>query len=329
MILHGSPETTDKERTTTTKRIANIRFFDPLFKGLALMMAIGVVALLFYMIFVLIIESRLSIKKFGFGFITGQEWNPVTGEFGALPYIFGTIVSSIIAVAVATPISVGVALFLSEMAPKWLSRSMSFMVELLAAIPSVIYGLWGLFVFVPFVRDYIQKPIGKNFNWIPLFSGPPIGIGMLSAGLILAIMIIPIITAISKDVISAVPNLQREGALALGATKWEVLKKAVLPYAKMGILGGIILGLGRAIGETMAVTMVIGNRPQIKASLFSPAHSMAAVIANEFTEATENEYLSALIEIGLLLFAVTFILNLMARIFIWSVARGPKGGIRE
>ncbi len=302
---------------------------DRIFKVITLLAASAVVALLFAIIIKLYTQSSFSIDKFGFSFITSTDWNPVTGEYGALPFIFGTVVSSFIAILIAVPISVGVAIFLTEIAPRWLSTPIGFLVELLAAIPSVIYGLWGIFIFVPFVRNYIQMPLHDVLGWMPLFSGPPLGIGMLAAGLILAIMIIPIITAISKDIISSVPILQREGALALGATKWETIKYAVLPYAKTGILGGIILGLGRAIGETMAVTMVIGNRAEISSSIFAPAHSMAAVIANEFTEATEDVYLSAIIEIGLLLFLVTFVLNGLARFFIWSVARGPRGGIRQ
>lgn len=309
--------------------LSSASWVDRLFKGITLLAASVVVAILIAIILELYTQSSFSIDKFGFSFITSTDWNPVTGEYGALPFIFGTIVSSFIAILIAVPISVGVAVFLTEIAPRWLSTPIGFLVELLAAIPSVIYGLWGIFVFVPFIRNYIQMPLQDVLGWMPLFSGPPLGIGMLSAGLILAIMIIPIITAISKDIISSVPILQREGALALGATKWETIKFAVLPYAKTGILGGIILGLGRAIGETMAVTMVIGNRAEIKTSLFAPAHSMAAVIANEFTEATEDVYLSAIIEIGLLLFLVTFVLNGLARFFIWSVARGPRGGIRQ
>lgn len=299
---------------------------DIIFRNLTFTACLGVIILLGFIIFKLIMQSTLSIDKFGLKFITSVEWDPIMGEFGAGAYIYGTIMSSLIAIFIATPVSVGIALYLTEIAPPWLSTPVGFLVELLAAIPSVIYGLWGIFVFVPFIREYIQKPLGDLFGWLPLFSGTPLGIGMLSAGLILAIMIIPIITSISRDIISSVPTLQREGAMALGATKWEVIKYAILPFAKTGILGGIILGLGRALGETMAVTMVIGNRPEIKASLFAPAHSMAAVIANEFTEATDDIYLSALIEVGLLLFLVTFVMNGLARIFIWSVARGPKGG---
>jgi phosphate transport system permease protein len=287
-----------------------------------------IIVLLIWMIIAIAIQSQLSLEKFGFQFLTSTDWDPVKGLFGALPFIYGTIVSSIVAIAVAAPISIGVALFLTEMAPKWLRTPIGFLIELLAAIPSILFGLWGLFVFVPFVREWIQKPIGKILGWFPLFSGAPIGLGMLSAGLLLAIMIIPIITALARDIIGNVPNIQKEGALALGATRWEMIWKVVLPYARSGILGAVILGLGRALGETMAVTMVIGNRAEIKASLFAPSHSMAAVIANEFTEATGDLYLSSLIEVGLILFLVTFLLNALARFLIWSVAKGPKGGIR-
>ncbi|MCC2686451.1 MAG: phosphate transporter rane protein 1, PhoT family [Paenibacillaceae bacterium] len=287
-----------------------------------------IIVLLIWMIIAIAIQSQLSLEKFGFQFLTSTDWDPVKGLFGALPFIYGTIVSSIVAIAVAAPISIGVALFLTEMAPKWLRTPIGFLIELLAAIPSILFGLLGLFVFVPFVREWIQKPIGKILGWFPLFSGAPIGLGMLSAGLLLAIMIIPIITALARDIIGNVPNIQKEGALALGATRWEMIWKVVLPYARSGILGAVILGLGRALGETMAVTMVIGNRAEIKASLFAPSHSMAAVIANEFTEATGDLYLSSLIEVGLILFLVTFLLNALARFLIWSVAKGPKGGIR-
>jgi len=321
-------DTHTRKRTCSLRRkykIPNI-YLDNLFWILTFIASLGVILLLGFIILKLYMQSALSINKFGFEFITGIEWDPVHGDYGAGAYIYGTVMSSLIAILIATPLSVGIALYLTEIAPPWFNTPAGFLIEILAAIPSVIYGLWGIFVFVPLIRDYIQKPLGNLFGWVPLFSGPPLGIGLLSAGFILAIMIIPIITSISRDIIDSVPVLQREGAIALGATKWEVIKYAVLPYAKSGIMGGVILGLGRALGETMAVTMVIGNRPEINASLFAPAHSMAAVIANEFTEATEEIYLSALIEIGLLLFLVTFVMNGLARLFIWSVARGPGRG---
>jgi len=291
-------------------------FLDKFFKNITLFFAIIVVALMLWMVVALIIQSRLSIKNFGFSFITSTDWNPIEDKFGALPFIYGTIVSSIIAVLIATPISIGIGLFLTEISNKWMKTIISFMVQILASIPSILYGLWGLYIFVPFMRDYFQKPVSKVLGWFPLFSGAPIGLGMLTAGLILAIMIIPIIAALTVDIIETVPRDLKAGSLALGSTKWEMIWNVVLPYAKQGILGAVIMGLGRALGETMAVTMVIGNRAEIMASLFAPGHSMAAVIANEFNEATGALYYSSLIEIGLLLFLVTFILNAIARVFI-------------
>lgn len=291
-------------------------FLDKFFKNITLFFAILVVALMLWMVISLLIQSNLSIKKFGVSFITSTDWNPVEDKFGALPFIYGTIVSSIIAVLIATPISIGIGLFLTEISNKWMKTIISFMVQILASIPSILYGLWGLYIFVPFMRDYFQKPVSKVLGWFPLFSGAPIGLGMLTAGLILAIMIIPIIAALTVDIIETVPSDLKAGSLALGSTKWEMIWNVVLPYAKQGILGAVIMGLGRALGETMAVTMVIGNRAEIMASLFAPGHSMAAVIANEFNEATGALYYSSLIEIGLLLFLVTFILNAIARVFI-------------
>ncbi len=304
------------------------RIWDAGFKWSTFLFGLLILLLFVWIVVVLTRESSQSFKAFGFGFIFSQDWNPVKGVFGALPFIFGTVVSSVIAIIIAAPISIGVALFITEMSPKWLKRPVGFMIELLAAIPSILYGLWGLFILVPFIRDWLQKPLSKILGDFPLFTGAPIGLGMLTAGILLAIMIIPIITALTRDIISVVPSLQKEGYMALGATKWEIIWKIILPYSRPGILGACILGLGRALGETMAVTMVIGNRAEIKASLFAPGHSMAAVIANEFTEATESIYLSSLIEIGLLLFLVTLVLNVAARFLIWTVARGPKGGTR-
>jgi len=265
-------------------------------------------------------SSWLSIKEFGFGFLVGQVWDPIKGEFGALPFIYGTIVSSIIAVLIATPLSLGVAVFLVEQAPKSIARPMAFLVELLAAIPSVVYGLWAIFVLAPFLREYIFPPLQSTFGWLPFFKGTPTGIGMFTGGIILAVMITPIITAVVRDILESVPVTQREAALALGATKWETTR-IVLANASSGIAGAVILGLGRAIGETMAVTMIIGNRPQISASLFDPAYTIASVIANEFTEATGDLYLSALIEMCLILFVVTFIVTALAKLLILSVSR--------
>lgn len=296
-------------------------FLDILFKNTTLFFAVIVVVLMIWMVIALIIQSKLSIEKFGFSFINSIEWDPVQDKFGALPYIYGTIVSSIIAVLIATPISIGIGLFLTQISNSWMKTIIAFMVQILASIPSILYGLWGLFIFVPFIRDYFQKPVSNILGWFPLFSGAPIGLGMLSAGLILAIMIIPIISALVVDIIETVPSELKAGSLALGSTKWEMIWNVVLPYARQGIFGAVIMGLGRALGETMAVTMVIGNRAEIMVSLFAPGHSMAAVIANEFNEATGAVYYSSLIEIGLLLFLVTFILNAIARVFIRKLSK--------
>ncbi len=264
--------------------------------------------------------SSLSIAKFGWKFLWTTTWDPVAGEFGALPYIYGTIVSSIVALAIALPLSVGVAVFLSELSPRWLEQPVSFMVELLAAIPSIVYGVWGMYVLVPFVRETLAPFLTKHLGFVPFFTGAPYGFGMFTAGIILAIMILPTITSISRDVMASIPNTQREAALALGATKWETTR-IVLSNSKSGIAGATMLGLGRALGETMAVTMVIGNAPKISLHLLDPGYSMASVIANEFTEATSNLYLSSLIEVGLLLFGVTIILNAIARLIVWSVTK--------
>lgn len=264
--------------------------------------------------------SWLSITEFGFSFLFGQVWDPIKGEFGALPFIYGTLVSAVIAVLIATPLSIGVAIFLVEQAPRSLARPVGFLVELLAAIPSVVYGLWAIFVLAPFLRVYVQPPLQATLGWLPFFKGTPTGIGMFTGGLILAIMITPIITAVVRDILEAVPVTQREAALALGATKWETTR-IVLANAASGIAGAVILGLGRAIGETMAVTMIIGNRPRISASLFEPGYTIASVIANEFTEATGDLYLSALVEMGLILFVVTFVVTALAKLLIMSVGR--------
>ena len=233
----------------------------------------------------LIVDSMLSIREFGFAFLTSRQWNPIRGDFGALPFVYGTLVSSLIALLISVPLSLGIAIFLVEQAPRSLSRPIGFLVELLAAIPSVVYGLWGIFVLAPFLRVHVEPPLAAWFGWLPLFQGPITGIGLLTGGVILAIMVTPIISAVVRDVLAAVPDTQREAALALGATKWETTR-VVLVNGAPGIAGAIILGLGRAIGETMAVTMVIGNRPEISASLFEPSYTIASAIANEFTEAT-------------------------------------------
>jgi len=267
-----------------------------------------------------------AIRTFGWAFLVTSAWDPVAEQFGALPLIYGTLVSSLLALAIAVPLGMGAAIYLSELAPLWIRPPVAFLVELLAAVPSVIYGLWGIFALAPFLRTYVQPALGSTLGFLPLFQGPPYGVGMLAAGIILAIMILPFIVAVSREVLLAVPNTQREAALALGATTWETTRLAVLRYARSGLIGAVLLGLGRALGETMAVTMVIGNRPDISASLFAPAYTMASMIANEFTEATSDLYLSALIEVALLLFVVTIMVNALARLLVWRVGGVVKGG---
>ncbi|HEV2467790.1 MAG TPA: phosphate ABC transporter permease subunit PstC [Candidatus Sulfotelmatobacter sp.] len=295
---------------------------DRIFKFLITTCGLAVLAVLVLIVYELVSQSTVSWHAFGLKFFAGSDWDPVSEQFGALPFIYGTLVSSLVALVIAVPLSVGVAVFTTEMCPKALRGPLSFFVELLAAIPSVIYGLWAMFVLVPILRNYVQPFLSATFGWTGLFSGPPYGIGMLAAGVILAIMIIPIISSITREVLSVVPQNQREGVLALGATRWEMIRVGVLRNARAGIVGGIILGLGRALGETMAVTMVIGNTPQISKSLFASGYSMASVLANEFSEATGNVYRSALIEIGLALFIVTIIVNALAQLMVWTVTRG-------
>jgi phosphate transport system permease protein len=264
-----------------------------------------------------------SIREFGWGFVASSEWNPVEGRFGALPFIYGTVVSSVLALLLAVPLSVGLAIFLTELAPRWLAAPIGFATELLAAIPSVIYGLWGIFVLVPWLRGSLQQPLADRFgDTIGLFRGPAYGASILAGGVILAIMVVPFVSAVSREVLAAVPREQREAALALGATRWEMTWQVALPYALPGIVGAVILGLGRALGETMAITMVIGNRPEIATSLFAPGYTMASVLANEFAEASGDLYLAALMEIGLILFAITIVVNSFARLLVWRVARG-------
>jgi phosphate transport system permease protein len=289
--------------------------------------ALLVVAVVGSMIFALATESMLSIRQFGFAFLTSRQWNPIKGEYGALPFIYGTVVSSLIALLIAVPLSLGIAVFLVEQAPHYIARPVGFLVELLAAIPSVVYGLWGIFVLAPFLRVHVEPMLARWLGWTPFFKGSITGIGLLTGGIILAIMVTPIISAVVRDVLAAVPSSQREAAQALGATKWETTR-VVLVNGAPGIAGAVILGLGRALGETMAVTMVIGNRPQISASLFEPSYTIASVIANESLEATQDLYLSALVELGLILFLVTFVVNGIARILVWNVTRKTGGVAR-
>jgi len=264
-------------------------------------------------------QSQLSIAKFGFSFWINDIWDPVSGEFGARPFIWGTLYSSVVALMLATPVALGIAIFLSELCPAWLRQPLTFLTELLAAIPSIVYGLWGIFVLVPAVRT-LEASMPAALRQLPFFSGPPVGVGMLSAVLILAVMVIPFTSSVAREVLKAVPMSQREAAYALGATQWEAIR-AALYYARTGIIGAIMLGFGRALGETMAVTMVIGNNPQISLSLFAPQYTMAAVLANEFTEAADELYLDALIEVGLVLFVITLIVNVASRLLIWRMNR--------
>lgn len=302
-------------------RIRNRLSRDLIFEAVVGFFALGVLALALLLFRELFTGSGLSRDAFGTGFFTGTTWDPVNEVFGAMPFIFGTLVSSFLALIIAVPFSMGIAIYLSELAPEKMRTPLSFIIELMAAVPSVIIGLWGIFILAPFIRDYIAPPLSTYLGFLPLFQGPMYGLSMLTAGVILAIMIIPITSSISREAIRAVPTQQREAALALGATGWETTRIAVLPYARSGIFGAVILGFGRAIGETMAVTMVIGNSARISASLFSPSNTMASVIANEFVEATSRLYISSLIEIGLLLLAVSVIINIAARFFIWRVLR--------
>jgi phosphate transport system permease protein len=295
---------------------------DKVFKFAMLACGLAVLATLFLIVYELVLRSGPSWHTFGFKFFAGHDWDPVNEQFGAMPFIYGTLVSSLLALIIAVPLSIGVAVFTTEMCPKALRGPLSFFVELLAAIPSVVYGLWAIFVMVPLLSDYVQPFLSRTLGWTGLFVGPPYGISMLAAGIILAIMIIPIISSITREVLMVVPQHQREAALALGATRWEMIRMGVLRNARAGIMGAIILGLGRALGETMAVTMVIGNRPEIAKSLFAPGYTMASVLANEFSEATGDVYLSSLIEIGLALFLVTIVVNALARFLVWSVTRG-------
>jgi phosphate transport system permease protein len=264
-------------------------------------------------------QSGLSLQKFGFQFWRTQIWDPVAGQFGALPFIWGTLYSSVLALLLAAPISLGIAVFISELCPAWLRAPLIFLTELLAAIPSIVYGLWGIFVLVPAVRA-LEVALPDSLRVLPIFTGPPFGVGMLAAAVILAIMVIPFTSSIAREVLKTVPLAQREAAYALGATPFEAIRAAMF-FARTGIVGAVMLGFGRALGETMAVTMVIGNNPQVSASLFAPQYTMAAVIANEFTEAADQLYLSALVEIGLVLFIITLIVNAMSRALIWTMAK--------
>jgi phosphate transport system permease protein len=299
---------------------------DRVFKLLLTLGALAIPILLGFLVYQLWSGSSLAIGKFGFNFITESTWDPVAEQFGAFPLIFGTLISSLVALVIAVPLSLGVAIYLTEFAPRVFRQPVAFLIGLLAAIPSVVYGLWGIFVLIPLLRSDVFPFLRETLGFLPFFQGAIYGPSMLSAGIILAIMVMPYIMSVSREVLLAVPNTQREAALALGATRWEAVITTVVPYARSGIIGAIILGLGRALGETMAVTMLIGNRHEIAASLFAPGYTMAAAIANEFSEAVGDMHLSALAYVAFLLFLVTVLVNAGARLLIWRVARGSGVG---
>jgi phosphate transport system permease protein len=313
------------EATTRARVLDRLRLGDAAFRHLTRAAAIGVLALLSGVIIALFDGSLPALRTFGFGFLTGERWNPVTEKFGALAPIYGTLVTSFIAMVIAVPVGLMIAFFLTELCPQWLRRPIGIAIELLAGIPSIIYGIWGLFVFAPFLQQTLQpfliRTLGDVPGVAPLFSGPPYGIGMLTAGLILAIMVLPFVTSISRDVFEAVPAVLKEAAYGIGCTTWEVVRYVVLPYARVGVIGGVMLGLGRALGETMAVTFVIGNAHKVSASLLAPATTISATIANEFTEAVGDLYTSALIALGLILFVITFIVLAAARYLLLRIER--------
>ena len=313
-------------RRSTVIRIEGSVVGDRVYRIATTMFALAVPAVLLFVAWEIFAGAWPALRRFGFGFVTGSDWDAVNGQFGAAPAIFGTLVSSAIALIVATPLAIGVAIFLSEFAPRWLRQPVAFLVDLLAAIPSVVYGLWGVFVLVPLVRDEIAPFVQNRLHLgdFPMFEGAAYGYSMLAAGLVLAIMVLPYISAVTREVLLAVPRSQREAALALGATRWEMIWHAVIPYAKSGIVGGIILGLGRALGETMAVTMVIGNSHAIHASLFAPGATMASLIANEFSEATNDVHVAALMAVGAVLLMITIVVNVIARWLVWRVSREAR-----
>ncbi|MCB0407628.1 MAG: phosphate ABC transporter permease subunit PstC [Bdellovibrionales bacterium] len=304
----------------------DVHFGDKVFYYLLKGASWGIVFLLLAMVGLILKMSWPAFSTLGWTFFTSAEWNSWTQEFGVLSFIYGTVISSLLAVAFAVPVSVGVALFLNELAPSWLARPLGFLIEMLAAIPSIVYGLWGLFVLAPLLRTYVQPVLLDYFGWFPLFQGPPLGVGMLCAGVLLAIMITPTISAMTREVFKAIPVSHREAALGLGATRWEMLKLAVLKTGTSGIIGAVILGLGRALGETMAVTMVIGNKSEIHLSLFESGQTMASILANQYAEADSDLQLAALTAVGLTLFMVSLIINSIARFIVWKVEKGFKGG---
>jgi phosphate transport system permease protein len=325
-VTHGSVAPITPPPTASARPGARIEaspIGDRIYRGTTTAMALVVPVLLCLIAWVVFRAGWPALRTFGLSFFTESGWDAVNGKFGAAPAVYGTIVSSIVALLIATPLAVGVAIFLAEFAPSWIRQPIAFFVDLLAAIPSVVYGLWGILVLVPAIRGHFMPFVKDTLHLgdFPLFSGPAYGPSMIAAGVILAIMILPYISAVTREVLMAVPRSQREAALALGATRWEMIWDAVLPYARSGIIGGIILGLGRALGETMAVTMVIGNRHEISASLFQPGYTMASLIANEFSEATSDLHTASLMAVGAGLFVITIVVNMIARWLVWRTAR--------
>ena len=318
-----SPRLSAEERW---KALRTVSRGDVVYRTVLTSVALVLPAVLLALTTELVVNAWPAMKQFGFGFFARSTWDPVAGEFGALPLIFGTLYSSAVAMVIAVPLALGVAIFLTEFAPRRLRGPVASLIEVLAAVPSVIYGLWGIFVLLPLLRDVVWPVIRPFVSWLPIFSGVFYGPSVLAAGIILAIMVLPYIAAVSREVLLAVPSAQREAALALGATRWEAVWTVVLPYGRTGIAGAVILGLGRALGETMAVTMVIGNRHEISASLIQPGYTIASAIANEFAEAVSGMHLSALFYVGLVLFLVTVSVNAVARILVWRVARGSAAG---
>lgn len=303
------------------------RWPDVSFRWLALAAAATIVALIFLVGWQLYKGASMSVHQFGINFLGSSTWDPVADEYGAWPFIFGTLVTSLIALLIAVPLGLGTALYLTEFAPLRIRQPVIMVIEMLAAVPSVIFGLWGVFVMIPWLRENLFAWLKHSLGFLPLFQGPVYGVSILAGGIIVAIMILPIITSVSREILRSVPNLQREAAYALGATHWEVIRIAVLSYASRGVFGAVVLGLGRALGETMAVTMVIGNRVDVSASLFAPGYTLASVIANEFTEATSDMYLSALFELGLVLLAVTILVNILAQMMLRSIAGSGTGKV--
>ena len=313
---------TPKMTAPAAQRLMERKFGDRAFRWFTLLMALSIFALIVLIGWKLAQGSQLAMHKFGWRFLVSADWDPVNEKFGALPFIYGTLVSSLVALVIAVPLSIATAVFITELAPQWVRQPLTIFIELLAAVPSVILGLWGIFVMVPWLRDHVFPWLKATFGYLALFQGHIFGPSMLAGGIIIAIMILPIITSVSREILRSVPGLQREAAYALGATRWEVTRLAVLSYAKKGLFGAVILGLGRALGETMAVTMVIGNRPEIAASLFAPGYTLASVVANEFNETTGAVYPSALFELGLVLLGVTVLVNALAQLFLKTFA-GP------